>query len=222
MAGSLLAYDCSHMQKNRTSSPHISFEPSNASQAWLTELASTTRQLAKGTALFRQGDKAFGIFRVLSGRVRLVRLTPSGTQVPMHTAVTGELFAEASIFSTCYHCDAIAMQDCEVLVYQKAELTSRLKENDEMLWAFTAEMAQRVQMLRTRLEIRHIRSAPERVLQFLKLQCDASGIWSQHGTLKQLAEEVGLTHEALYRALAMLERNGSIKRERHALRLLRS
>ena len=183
-------------------------------------LAATTLRLAAGAALFRQGTRTLGLFRVLSGRVRLVRLTPGGTEVPMHTAVAGELFAEASIFSAHYHCDAIALQDCEILVYPKAELTRHLLEKPEMLWAFTAEMARRTQDLRTRLEVRQIRSAPDRVLQFLRLRCDADGNWSPPGTLKQWAQELGLTHEALYRALATLEREGRIQRADRLLRLV--
>jgi CRP-like cAMP-binding protein len=140
--------------------------------------------------------------------------------VPMHTVRPGELFAEASIFSAHYHCDAIALRDCEVLVYPKAELTRQLKESKDELWAFTAELAHRVQGLRTRLEVRQIRSAPERVLQSLRLRCDSSGTWKVDGTLKQFAEEVGLTHEALYRALATLERDGSIVRGKHEITLL--
>jgi CRP-like cAMP-binding protein len=138
----------------------------------------------------------------------------------MHTVRPGELFAEASIFSAHYHCDAIALRDCEVLVYPKAELTRQLKESKDDLWAFTAELAHRVQGLRTRLEVRQIRSAPERVLQSLRLRCDSSGTWKVDGTLKQFAEEVGLTHEALYRALATLERDGSIVRGKHEITLL--
>jgi CRP-like cAMP-binding protein len=77
--------------------------------------------------------------------------------VPMHTARPGELFAEASIFSAYYHCDAIALRDCKVLVYPKSELTRQLKESQDELWAFTAELARHVQGLRTRLEVRQIR-----------------------------------------------------------------
>jgi CRP-like cAMP-binding protein len=183
-------------------------------------VAPTIRQLAEGTALFRQGDNTFGTFRLVSGRISLIRVTPGGTQVPMHTVRPGELFAEASIFSAHYHCDAIALRDCEVLVYPKAELTRQLKESKDELWAFTAELAHRVQGLRTRLEVRQIRSAPERVLQSLRLRCDSSGTWKVDGTLKQFAEEVGLTHEALYRALATLERDGSIVRDKHEIKLL--
>lgn len=180
----------------------------------------SVRLLAKGSALFRQGDKTFGIFRLVSGRISLVRVTRGGAQVPMHTARPGELFAEASLFSAHYHCDAIAMQDCEVLVYQKADVTRRLKENEAALWAFTAELAQRIQGLRSRLTLRQTRSAPERVLQYLRLTSDASGHWRTDAPLKQLAEELGLTHEALYRALATLERSGHISRNAQAIRLL--
>jgi CRP-like cAMP-binding protein len=41
------------------------------------------------------------------------------------------------------------------------------------------------------------------------------------GTLKDLAAELGLTHEALYRTLAALERSGEIKRTKGKIALLR-
>lgn len=178
------------------------------------------RRLSAGTCLFRQGDRSFGIFRLISGRISLLRLTPDGVEVPMHTVRPGELFAEASIFSVHYHCDAMATSDCEVLVYPKDELTRQLKENQDALWAFTAELARHVHGLRTRLEVRQIRSAPERVLQSLRLRCDASGRWKIDGTLKRYADEIGLTHEALYRALALLEREGRITRSDDEIRLV--
>lgn len=178
------------------------------------------RHVAANAALFRQGDSTFGFFRLVSGRISLVRVTSAGTRVPMHSVRAGELFAEASIFSARYHCDAIATMACEVLVYPKAELLRRLKHDSEDLWAFAAELVHRVHELRTRLELREIRSAPERVLQSLTLRSGASGTWKMDSTLKQFAEEIGLTHEALYRTLAVLERNGQIARGNREIRLL--
>lgn len=187
----------------------------DARQPLLTCLATVTpvvRRVAAGAALFRQGDRPFGIFQLNAGRIRLLRTTAAGAQVCLHTAHPGELFAEASLFSTAYHCDALALQDAEVLVFSKAALTRELKRNPEALWLFSAELARHVQGLRTRLEVRQIRAAPERVLQALRLRCDAAGVWTPEGTLKQFAEEIGLTHEALYRALATLEKGKYIVR----------
>ena len=67
--------------------------------------------------------------------------------------------------------------------------------------------------LRTRIEQRNIRSARERVRHYLALNAGADGrTVALAGTLKDLAAELGLTHEALYRTLAALERSGAIKR----------
>jgi len=182
-------------------------------------IAPTLQRVAAGAALFRQGDATFGCFRLVSGGIRLVRVTPAGAQVAMHGVRAGELFAEASLFSPRYHCDAIATRESEVLVYPKRELLRRLKDHPEDLWRFAGELAHRVQELRTRLEVREIRAARERVLQSLRLRCGAGAAWKVEGTLKQFAEEVGLTHEALYRALARLEREGWIRRGEGEIRL---
>ncbi len=68
--------------------------------------------------------------------------------------------------------------------------------------------------LRTRIEQRNIRSAPDRVRHFLALNVGSDRRTVElRGTLKDLAAELGLTHEALYRTLAGLERSGEIRRK---------
>src|SRR6516165_12080581 len=62
------------------------------------EAASTIRVLASGELLFRQGDPAAAIYRVESGRLRLIRRTADDHLVILHTARRGEFFAEASLF----------------------------------------------------------------------------------------------------------------------------
>jgi CRP-like cAMP-binding protein len=182
-------------------------------------VAPKARQAAAGHLIFRQGSTTVGIFKLVSGRVRLIRTTAGGAQATMHTARPGELFAEASLFSTHYHCDAEALEPSQLLLYPKAALMRSLRESPELLWSFTAELARRVQGLRTRIEVQRTRSARDRVLQFLQLHCDGRGLWPQQGTLKQLADELALTHEALYRTLAELERDGRIVRSERAILL---
>ena len=212
-------YDYNHMPKKSARFADAQGATLDSSPICIANVTPAARRLAAGATLFRQGDRTFGIFRLVAGRISLVRVTPGGTEVPMQTVYPGELFAEASIFSAHYHCDAIALRDCEILTYPKAELIRVLKESADDLWAFTAELAHRVQGLRIRLEVGQIRSATERVLQSLRLRSDASGTWKMDGTLKRFAQEIGLTHEALYRALAALERDGRIVRADRAIRI---
>lgn len=213
------AYDCNHMSNSHRPAAHPPIAAPDLLDAVLACVTPDVRQVATHAPLFRQGDPSIGVFRLHSGRIRLVRVTPAGAEVALHTVRPGELFAEASLFSAVYHCDAVALRACEVLVYPKAELTHRLKHDSDALWAFAGDLARHVQRLRTGLELRQIRSASARVLQSLHLRCDAGGVWRAEGTLKQFAEEIGLTHEALYRALATLEKSGSIVRKANAIML---
>ena len=213
------SYDCSHMHGSLSAATSV--VPCATQPGAAFGLVPSLRQLAAGEALFREGSPTWGVFRLQSGGVRLVRCTVGGHQVATHTVRQGEFFAEAALFSETYHCDAVASEPSEVLVFHKDALVPQLRASPERLWTFSAELAKRVQGLRTRLEIQQTRSAEERILQFLHLHCDASGFWAQRGTLKHLAEEIGLTHEALYRALARLERQGLIVRKKAGLQLAR-
>ena len=76
-----------------------------------------------------------------------------------------------------------------------------------------AQLAHQLQALRARMELRNVRSARERVLQYLRLRIgsDDRSI-SVDGQLQDIAAEIGMTREVLYRALARLEAEGSIIR----------
>jgi len=180
------------------------------------------RKLKAGEALFRLGDKAAGFYEIVSGRVRLVRVDRVGRETVLHVAGPAETLAEASLFSGQYHCDAVANTDATVRVYPKRQVVSVFEKDPKALKTFTAMLAHQVMSLRTRLQQRNIRSARERVRQFLALNIGPDGRTVElHGTLKDLAAEIGLTHEALYRALAALERAGEIKRGGNRIMLLR-
>lgn len=178
---------------------------------WLGVPASL-RTLAAGELLFRQGERTFGVFRLARGCVRLQRFTPAGAVVPMHTVREGEPFAEAALFADHYHCQAEALRASEVLVYERGALLDSLRMQPDAMADLARDLAQRVQQLRQAIELRQPRSAAERVLQYLRLHADGAGTWRTRGSLKEWAEEIGLTHEALYRTLARLERDGRLRR----------
>jgi CRP/FNR family transcriptional regulator, dissimilatory nitrate respiration regulator len=177
--------------------------------------AAFDRKLKAGEALFRLGDKATGLCEVVSGRVRLARVDRSGHEIVLHVAGPGGTLAEASLFSASYHCDAIASTNATVRVYPKREMLAAFERDPRAMRAFSAMLARQVMSLRTRIEQRNIRSARERVRHYLALNSGADGRTVElGGTLKDMAAELGLTHEVLYRTLAALERSGEIKRSR--------
>jgi CRP/FNR family transcriptional regulator, dissimilatory nitrate respiration regulator len=171
----------------------------------------TERKLKAGEALFRLGDRPENFYEVLAGRVRLSRVDRSGREVILYVAGPGETLAEASLYSPAYHCDAIASTAATLRAYPKAALLAAFAKDRNAAQAFTATLARQVMNLRTRIEQRNIRSARDRVRHYLTVNADAGAV-TLRGTLKDLAAELGLTHEALYRTLAALERGGEIKR----------
>ena len=174
------------------------------------QAAGIDRVLAPGQALFRLGDRTAGIYEILRGRVQMVRVDASGREAVLYSATAGELFAEAALFSPIYHCDAITRTGATVRLYPKDKVLAELRRNPQ---AITAILAREIMSLRTQIERRNIRSAGDRVRHFLALNTGADGrTVLLRGTLKDLAAELGLTHEALYRALAGLAAKGEIKR----------
>jgi CRP/FNR family transcriptional regulator, dissimilatory nitrate respiration regulator len=126
------------------------------------------------------------------------------------------------MFGEVYHCDATADLPSTVAAFPKRELRAALRADADLAARFLALFARQVQELRARLELRNIRSARERVLAWLELVDSGPLAPPPDGRpLKDLAAELGLTPEALYRTLARLEREGAIVRAGRVLGLRR-
>jgi CRP-like cAMP-binding protein len=174
----------------------------------------TRHRFSRGATIFRQGDRATALFLIETGRVRLVRVLADGTALNMYVAQAGESFAEASLSAVHYHCDAIAEVDTAVLALPKADLLSALAADPAECLMLALTLATQVRDLRARLELRNIRSASARVLAWLCLHASGNPpSVPMHRSWTQVADEVGLTREVVYRALATLERQKRIRRE---------
>ncbi|WP_299864662.1 Crp/Fnr family transcriptional regulator [uncultured Hoeflea sp.] len=165
--------------------------------------AITTALIAEGAALFRRDDPGKAIFLVQSGGFKLLRYTRQGDEIVIHRAGPGESFAEAALFSPRYHCDAIATADARVIRIEKPAVLKLMRIDPEFALAISARFAGQIQDYRRRLEILAIRDAESRVFAAM-----ADGFLTSD--IKTLAAQIGLTHEAVYRALAVLVRKGRL------------
>jgi CRP-like cAMP-binding protein len=151
------------------------------------------RDLEAGQTLFRTGQRTIGAYQVLSGRVRLARVDRSGRETVLYTAGGGDMIAEASLFSSIYHCDAIASTAAKVRLYAKDGVLAEFKRNPEAAKSFMTRLARQVMDLRTRMELRNIHSARDRVRHYLALHAGTDGATvAVNGTLKELAAELAL------------------------------
>jgi CRP/FNR family transcriptional regulator, dissimilatory nitrate respiration regulator len=99
------------------------------------------RRLDAGEMLFTAGDTVRSLFVVETGQLRLLRHTEHGATMTLHVARAGEAFAEASLFSRTYHCDAAADVSSLVRAYPKRALLRALREDSEAALALTGHLS---------------------------------------------------------------------------------
>ena len=177
------------------------------------------RTLARGEPLFRQGEPAAAVFKIVRGRLRMIRHLASGDRITIHTGRTGELFAEGSLFADVYLCDAIAAEPTRVCACGKAEMLAAIRDSPSTMFALLKQVTRSLHNARAMRELRNVRSADDRVLQHLHLSASKHGAVVFDRPLLEVAEDLGLTHEAYYRALAALVRAGSIQRTGRKIRI---
>lgn len=172
------------------------------------------RRLARGEALFRTGDPGLGLVLVCEGMLELVRTSPEGRRLVLHRAGPGDSFAEASLFESRHHCDGVAASPSLVVVHPAAEIRRAAAADADLGWRIAAHLASRLVAERARAERLALPHAADRLLDVIHaLPPGPDGARRLGRSWKSLAAELGLSHEATYRALARLERAGLVRRE---------
>ncbi|MBL8831840.1 MAG: Crp/Fnr family transcriptional regulator [Rhodospirillales bacterium] len=162
-------------------------------------LGGRERWLAAGQTLFRRDDPVASIHAVLAGEMRLVRHRDDGGVLVLQRARAGALLAEASLFAKRYHCDAIAGGPARVLAVGREAFRRRLAGDADLAAGFAATLAREVQAARLHAELLAMRTVAERLEGWLAWH---DGALPAKGGWRDLAAEIGVTPEALYREIA--------------------
>lgn len=117
--------------------------------------------------------------------------------------------AEASAFAETYHCDAIVRSDACVRGISRRRFLDLFRTDPKLSETWAARLAREVQTTRLRSEILALRTVTERL--------DAWLAW--HGTLPpkgewhQIARQIAVSPEALYREIARRRRTKGLSFE---------
>jgi len=168
----------------------------------------TNSVAAAGETIFRLGARPRRMLWVVDGEVRLVRRSRSGTEIVLQRARSG-FVAEASLESSRYHCDAVAAIDSRLLGLPIDLFREVLRRDEKFRTFWMTRLAREVRLLRAQCERLTLRSATDRIEHYIEAE-GFEGRLELRQTRKAWAAELGLTHEALYRALKGLERSGRV------------
>jgi len=172
---------------------------------------------AKTQRLFLTGQMPEWMFYVITGEVTLERTGLQGEPVVLQRTRQG-FVSEASLKVARYHCDAIAIADATVIRIPVRALSVELDRDPAFASRWISMLNTEVRRLRLHCERLSLKSVRDRVLHLINTE-GQSGTYPVPTGLKSLAGELGVTHEALYRTLAALEKDNLLERKDGALRL---
>lgn len=165
-------------------------------------------QVATGTTLARAGQAPAWLYYVLSGEVRLIRYTPDGRVAVMQRVQRGPV-AEASLESRRYHCDLVcATATCALLLPIDA-VREAIDAEPELRQLWMQRLTRELIRLRATVERLSLDTAVDRIAHAITLDGRDFSL-TLRGTRRQWAEELGLSHEALYRALRRMKDEGRL------------
>jgi CRP-like cAMP-binding protein len=169
--------------------------------------AARLQEIRPGARLFNRGDRPKAMFFVVSGEVQLVRQSAAGNTIVLQRARSG-FIAEASLDQAAYHCDALAVSPSQVVVVPGKAFRQALAE-DDFRSRWIVHLGRELRRTRTQVERLGLKSAEERIIHYIETEGD-DGTLRLTRSRKEWAAELGLTHEALYRALARMQRSGDL------------
>jgi len=178
----------------------------------------TATSVKKGSLLFQTGKKPQWMFFVVDGEVTLERLSQQGDPVVLQRTRHG-FVSEASLQSAKYHCDGRAVANSDVVQIPIQDLAEALRNDADFSARWISMLNQEVKRLRLQCERLSLKSVKERVRHLIYTE-GKDGAYAVNTGLKSLASQLGVTHEALYRTLADLEKSGELKRQDASLVLL--
>ncbi len=183
----------------------------------LEELAmiALTQRLDRGQAIFAEGDPGSGFYVLLSGRVKIFKLSPDGKEQILHFMPPGEPFGEVAVFAgERFPAYAEAIEDSYALFFPRAGFMELIGKNPALGMNMMAVLARRLRKFATMIEALSLKEVPGRLADyFLSLSGagDKSGWLTLDISKNQLASLMGTIPETLSRILARMAKEELIE-----------
>jgi CRP/FNR family transcriptional regulator len=178
--------------------------------------ACTTRGLAKGEYLFREGEPAEGFYVVQSGVINVHRVTPDGREQVICLFRANESLAEATLVTNdTYPANAVATEPSQVIVVRRREFRDLIFQKPELALRMLSSMSLHLKHLVQLLQDLKGRQIEARLADWILRQSPAAAagcpaVLELPVSKKVLAGQLGVTSETLSRTLAKFRDDASI------------
>ncbi len=191
---------------------------------------STLRRYAKRETVFREGDRADGFFVVVSGSVKVFKISEDGKEQVLHILEPGQSFAEATIFEgRCFPAHAEALGKSDLLFLPKRPFVELLENNPGMVFRLLASLSKWLKRMTDLVENLALRDVEARLVFFVAEEIKNQGLTLRDGVVYKipvsknvLASRLGTVPETFSRTLKKLQEEGKIQVKGNQIRILKA
>lgn len=177
----------------------------------------------RGRIIFSEGDKGSGFYVIVSGRVKIYKLSTEGREQTLHIFETGEMFGEVPVFSgQNFPANAEAMEKSRLFYISRDAFIALIKKNPAIALNMLAILSMRLRRFTMLIEDLSLKEVPGRLaayLLYLSGQKSGSDELELAITKSQLASLLGTVPETLSRILAKMTGEGLIESEGSRIRI---
>ena len=177
--------------------------------------------IPKGTILFRPGDAVKGYVIVLTGKIGVNLIGPTGRDILLYRVEPGQSCIQSTLGlmgGEDYSGEAIAETDASIVLLPRDLFLDLIDSSAAFRRLVFTAFAERMQSMMHLLERVAFQKVEARLASYLLEQSDDAG--DLHITQADLATAIGSAREVISRRLDALETRGCISRERGRVTIL--
>lgn len=123
---------------------------------------------SRGQNFFAEGDDGIGFYIVLSGKVKVFKLSPEGKEQIFHILEAPEPFAEAAVFAgEHYPASAQALSETLVLFFPRKKFVELINQEPSLALSMLALLSRRLRKLTMLVESLSLKEVPGRLAAYL-------------------------------------------------------
>jgi len=193
------------------------------------------KRVGKREILFSEGEEARGFYVILSGKVKLYKVSPDGKEQILHVVSAPDAFAEAALFlEGSYPAFAEALIDSQLIFFPKRDFIQLIEKNPQLSINMIVTLSHYLKRFASLIEELSLKEVSSRIAKYL---IDLSLKLSKVGTTRfregrspneveldlsktQLASKLGTISETLSRTLAKMKAKGIIDVKKNRILIL--
>ncbi len=182
------------------------------------------QKVERGEIIFSEGDEGRGFYVVISGRIKIFKVSWEGKEQTLHIFGPGEPFGEVPVFEgRQFPANAEALEKGRVFFFPKEDFSGLIKKNPELALNLLAVLSRRLRRFTSLIEDLSLKEVPARLaayLLYLSESGECSGELALDISKGQLASILGTIPETLSRVLGRMGNSGLIESRGPRIKIL--